>query len=453
MIGLARTNIGLARFLVGQGAEVTFSDRKTREELSQEVSLVQTLPVRLSLGGHRDEDILGADEIFVTPGASRSLPSLVLAQSKGIPISSEIELLFELCPVPIIGITGSSGKTTTTSLVGEILRADGRHVLVGGNIGSPLIDRLDELGAESWVVLELSSFQLEFMTRSPRIAAVTNITPNHLDRHGTFEAYVEAKKNIIRFQKAGDCAILNLDDPESSGLATDAGGTVMLFSRLSEVREGAFLRNDTIVVRAAGVERAVATVGELGLRGMHNLENALAAAAIATAAWAKPSSITTTLTTFRGVEHRLEPVLEHGGVKYFNDSIATTPERTIAGLRSFDEPIVLIAGGKSKHLPLEEMIEEIRDRVRYLVLVSELGREIDEAVNASALDDFPPRCWVPAMSDAIAKAIEVAAPGDVVLLSPGGTSFDEFRDFEDRGNKFKQTVKNLACGRRPGSKE
>jgi len=448
LIGLARTNISLARFLVRQGAEVTFSDRKTREELSPEISLVGDLPVRLSLGGHHDADILGADVIFVTPGAPRSLPSLALAKAKGIPISSEIELLFELCPAPIIGITGSSGKTTTTTLVGEMLRADGRHVLVGGNIGTPLIDRLDELGAESWVVLELSSFQLEFMARSPRIAVVTNITPNHLDRHGTFEAYVEAKKNILRFQKAVDCAVLNLDDPASCALAPDAPGKVVFFSRLSEVREGAFLRDDAIVIRMAGIERPVATVGKLGLRGLHNVENALAAASAATAAWARPSSITATLTSFTGVEHRLELVHEHSGVKFYNDSIATTPERTIAGLRSFDEPIVLIAGGKSKHLPLEKMIEEMRDRVRYLVLMGELGREIEQAIDASKLDNVPPRSWFPTMVEAVAKAIEVAAPGDVVLLSPGGTSFDEFRDFEDRGNRFKQVVRQLTSRER-----
>ncbi|MCL5958862.1 MAG: UDP-N-acetylmuramoyl-L-alanine--D-glutamate ligase [Chloroflexi bacterium] len=444
LVGLARTNISLARFLVDQGADVTFSEMKTEDELKPEIEALQGLPVRLSLGGHRDQDILGADVIFVTPGASRSIPCLVRAQDRGIPISSEIELLFELCPAPIIGITGSSGKTTTTTLVGEILKADGRHVLVGGNIGTPLIDRLDEIGADSWVVLELSSFQLEYMARSPRIAAVTNITPNHLDRHATFEAYVEAKKNIVRFQRPGDCAVLNLDDPESCGLAPDAAGGVLFFSRFSEVREGAFLRDDAILVRYMGLERTICTVAELGLRGKHNVENALAAAATSTAAGAKPSSIAAVLTSFTGVEHRLELVREVGGAKFYNDSIATTPERTIAGLRSFDEPIVLIAGGKSKHLPLDTLVEEIGSRVRVLILMGELGHEIDEAIGAGKVSNSPERHWFPTMAEAIARAIQVAAPDDVVLLSPGGTSFDEFRDFEDRGNRFKQLVREAS---------
>jgi len=446
LIGLARTNISLARFLVNQGAEVTFSDRKNHEELREEVELVQDLPVRLSLGGNRDKDIVRADVIFVTPGASRSIPCLVLAQNKGIPISSEIELLFELCPAPIIAITGSSGKTTTTTLVGEILHADGCHVLVGGNIGTPMIDRLGELGPDSIVVLELSSFQLEFMERSPRIAAVTNITPNHLDRHVTFDAYVEAKKNIVRYQKPGDSAILNLDDPMSCSLTPDVQGNVLFFSRSSEVREGAFLRDGTIMLRYAGFERPVVAINELGLRGMHNVENAMAATAIAIAAGTRISSIGSTLRTFTGVEHRIEPVCESGGVRYYNDSIATTPERTIAGLRSFDEPIVLIAGGKSKHLPLDVMIEEIRDRVRCLILVGELGHEIDEAIAVGGLKGLPEKHWLPTMAEAAARAVQVAVTGDVVLLSPGGTSFDEFRDFEDRGNKFKQIVRKLVGG-------
>ena len=454
LIGLGtRTHVNLARYLVKQGARVTISDAKPADQLSQEISLLEDLPVTLSLGGHREEDISGADIVYVTPGASRDIPILVEAQRRGIPISSEIELLFDLCPAPIVGITGSSGKTTTTTLVGEILKADGRNVLVGGNIGIPLIDKIDEIGDETWVVLELSSFQLEYLKKSPHIAAVLNVTPNHLDRHHTFENYVEAKKNIIRYQTAADYAILNLDDPASCDMVPDVAGRTLLFSRQSEVREGAYRRDEEIFVRIGGLERKICGIGELKLRGQHNIENALAAAAITTAARAVPRSIAQVLTSFTGVEHRLEPVREIDGVKFFNDSIATSPERAIAGLLSFDEPLVLVAGGMSKHLPLEEFARVIQRKVKYLVLVGGLGKEIDEAMSRIDADSSIPRIHFPNLKDGILKAAEVATAGDVVLLSPGGTSFDEFKDFEHRGRYFKDIVNKLPTKARPRNME
>lgn len=446
LIGLGtRTHISLARYLVKKGAKVKISDAKPAVQLGQEIALLGDLPVMLALGGHREEDIVDADVIFVTPGASRDIPILVEARRRGIPLSSEIELLFDICPAPIVGITGSSGKTTTTTLVGEILKADGRKVLVGGNIGVPLIDKIDEMNDETWVVLELSSFQLEYLEKSPHIAAVLNITPNHLDRHRTFENYVEAKKNIIRYQSSADYAILNLDNPGSCDMAPEAVGRAVLFSRQSEVREGAFLRDEEILVRIGGLERRICELGELKLRGSHNVENALAAAAIATAAGATPKSIAQVLTSFAGVEHRLEPVKEVDGVKFFNDSIATSPERAIAGLLSFDEPVVLIAGGMSKHLPLEEFARIIAHKAKYVVLVGELGEEIDEALSKMDVDGRIPRIRFPRLREAILKAAQVASTGDVVLLSPGGTSFDEFKDFEHRGRFFKEIVDHLAA--------
>ncbi len=450
LIGLGtRTHVSLARYLVRRGAAVTISDAKQEERLREEIALLGDLPVRLSLGGHRAEDVLDADVIFVTPGAPRELPVLVEAQKRGIPISSEIELLLEICPASVVGITGSSGKTTTTTLVGEILKADGRKVMVGGNIGVPLIERIDEMDTETWVALELSSFQLEYARKSPKIAAILNVTPNHLDRHHTLENYLEAKKNIIHYQGPADYAVFNLDDPASCGVASEAIGRVLLFSRQSEVREGAYLRDGTIHVRLGGLDREVCQVGELKLPGEHNVENALAAAAISTAAGALPKSIAAVLTSFAGVEHRLELVREIDGIKFYNDSIATSPERAIAGLLSFEQQVILIAGGKSKHLPLDELIRTMRRKVKYLVLASELGLEIEQALAGADEDGVIPRCHFATLGEAALKAAEVARPGDIVLMSPGGTSFDEFKDFEERGQYFKKLVQALS-GKAPG---
>ncbi|MBI2953128.1 MAG: UDP-N-acetylmuramoyl-L-alanine--D-glutamate ligase [Chloroflexi bacterium] len=453
LIGLGtRTHVSLARFLVGRGALVTISDVKPAEKLAEEIALLGDLPVRLSLGGHQEDDVLGADLVFVTPGASREIPVLVEARRRGILLSSEIELLFELCRAQTVGITGSSGKTTTTTLVGEILKAEGRGVLVGGNIGIPLIDRIDEMDEEMSVVLELSSFQLEYLKKSPRVAAVLNVTPNHLDRHHTFESYVEAKKNIVRYQRSADYAILNLDNPASCKMAPDVVGRTLFFSRQSEVREGAFIRDRQIFVRLSGLERSICGLDDLKLRGQHNVENALAAAAIAMAARAMPKSIAQVLTTFTGVEHRLEPVREIDGVRFFNDSIATSPERALAGLLSFDEPVVLIAGGLSKHLPLDDLVQAIAREVKHLVLVGELGDEIEQTMRGLGSNVNVPRSHSPSLADAVVRAAEVAAAGDVVLLSPGGTSFDEFKDFEHRGRRFKEIVNQLPSKARSSAK-
>ena len=371
LIGLGtRTHVSLARFLVSRGAEVTISDVKPAEKLEEEIRLLGDLPVRMSLGGHRDEDVVSADVVFVTPGASRDLPCLVATSERGIPIRSEIELLFHLCESPIVAITGSSGKTTTTTLTGEILKAQGRRVFVGGNIGMPLIDRLDEIGLDSVVVLELSSFQLEHMTDSPHVAAILNVTPNHLDRHVTMENYANAKKNIILYQKPDDYAILGVDDPIAGSLWPECRGNRLGFSLEREVESGGFLWSDELLLRYGGREELVCRTGDVKLRGRHNLYNVLAAAAISAAAGADTDSIRQVVTTFTGVEHRLELVREIRGARYYNDSIATAPERTLAALNAYDEPIVLIFGGKSKHLPMEKLIEKVNEKVRALVLMS-----------------------------------------------------------------------------------
>ncbi|MCL4535667.1 MAG: UDP-N-acetylmuramoyl-L-alanine--D-glutamate ligase, partial [Bacteroidetes bacterium] len=375
-----RTHVALARYLVRAGANVTITDRKPAEQLQTEIALLDGLPVHLVLGGHRYADILDADIIFVTPGASREQKVLQAAQALGIPLSSEIELLFELCPAPILAVTGSSGKTTTTTLAGMMLEEAGRKVFVGGNIGTPLVDRLEEIAPDAWVVLELSSFQLEHMAKSPHIGAILNVTPNHLDRHGTLERYGEAKLNLLRYQTADDYAVLGLDDAMAASYAPRCPGRLLAFRLSAPVDEGGYLDGERLVLRREGAEQVVCRACDVRMRGRHNLYNVLAAATLASAAGVGLDAIRRVATTFTGVEHRLEPVRELDSVRYYNDSIATAPERTLAALRSFAEPIVLIAGGMSKHLPVDELVRMVRQRVAGLVLMGELGEEIRRAM-------------------------------------------------------------------------
>ncbi len=441
LVGLGtRTHVALARYLVRQGARVRISERKPREQLSAELALVADLPVDLRLGGHREEDVVDADLIFVSPGVPRDLPILTIAREHGIPISSEIELLFARCRAPIVGITGSAGKTTTTSLVGEMLRAGGGSVHVGGNIGIPLIEKVDSISPDSWVVLELSSFQLEALRRSPRIGAVLNVTPNHLDRHPTFEHYRESKFNLLRYQDPTDVALLGADDPVAAMLAPRCPGSVRWFSAQYDVMVGAFRHDNDLVVRDAGIDASFASTSELRLPGAHNLLNVLAAAAVARAAGADLEAIRHVATTFAGVEHRLEFVRVVDGVSYYNDSIATSPERTVAGLRAFSCPIVLIAGGRSKHLPMNELARTIVEKVRALVTIGEMADEIEDAVRAQAGGAALPIERAATLDEAVRIARRLAVSGDTVLLSPSGTSYDQFRDFEDRGRQFKAAV-------------
>lgn len=446
IIGLGREGMALARFLAQRGATVTVSDLKTREELAERIEGLSEFPIRFKLGEH-PQSILDADVIYVSPGVPQDIPLLVEARKRGIRISSETRLFFSLCPAPIIGITGSSGKTTTVTLVGQILERAGRQTWVGGNIGSPLIESVEEIGPEAIVVTELSSFQLENLDRSPHIACVLNITPNHLDRHQTMEAYGAAKLNILRYQGKKDYAILNRDDPATHALLPECQGRTLLFSRLEEVEEGAFLREDRIIVRWAGREEEVCARGDIRLLGDHNLENVLAACAISAAAEAPTEAMAEVCTTFAGVEHRLELVREMAGVSYYNDSIATSPERAIAALRSFDRPIVLLAGGRGKGLPFEEWAGLIVQKVRYLILFGEEAPAVEEAVREAGkragVAETPIIKDVGDLEEAVNLAAQVAQRGDVVLLSPACTSFDLYGDFAERGEHFKDLVRKL----------
>jgi UDP-N-acetylmuramoylalanine--D-glutamate ligase len=451
IIGMAREGTALARFLANKGAKVTISDLRGVADLATEIGQLAGLPIQCVLRGHPD-DILETDVVYVSPGVPRTIPILQKAQTKGVTLSSVTELLFRLAPAPIIGITGSSGKTTTTTLIGELLKTERRRkVWVGGNIGRPLIEEIPAMQKSDRVVLEMSSFQLETMSDSPHVAVITNIRPNHLDRHASYAEYKEAKAQILRHQSADDHAILNWDDPDTRDLADATQGTVHWFSRQEVVANGACVVDGWVVVNTPRKQSKIVKVSEIALPGDHNLENVLAAVLVARLMGIPTRRIARVVAGFRGVEHRLETVAVQNGVKWVNDSIATSPDRTLAALRAYPDgtPLVLLAGGRDKHLPMADMATEIVKRVKHLILFGEMADLVQSAVltaraklNGSGRD--VPLTTVSTLEEAVAEARKVAAGGDVVLLSPAGTSYDAYKDFAERGDAFRQMVERKA---------
>jgi UDP-N-acetylmuramoylalanine--D-glutamate ligase len=457
VVGLAREGLAVARFLAGRGARVTVTDSKDAAALADAVASLAGLPIQFALGEHPDW-VLDADTIFVSPGIPRTIPLLIQAVSRGVRCSSETELFFNECPAEIVGITGSSGKTTTTTLVGLILQQAGFQTRVGGNIGHPLLGEVDQIQSGDKVVMELSSFQLEHLRVSPHIGAILNVTPNHLDRHGTMECYTRAKWQVVSHQKPGDVAVFGVDDAAARGLERDyrlshPDGIVALFSAEAEVARGAFLRDERIVLTRDGQLDVVCETGEIRLRGRHNVYNVLAACAIAGEAGARAEAMSEIVTSFAGIEHRLETVREVGGVRYVNDSIATSPERSIAALRSYEEPIVLLAGGRDKSLTWDTWADIAVQRARRVMVFGEAASLIEGALVAAMERNAyhgRPACMTAAdvvragtLDAAVVLASQVALPGDVVLLSPGGTSYDAFVDFAHRGQRFRELVRSL----------
>jgi UDP-N-acetylmuramoylalanine--D-glutamate ligase len=440
VIGLAREGTDLARFLVGEGARVLVNDMRPPEVLADRLAELDGLPIQFELGGHPFEPVLDTDLLFVSPGVPPELPLLVEARSRGIPISSGTRLFFERCPAPIIGITGSSGKTTTTTLTGQIFQQAGRQTIVGGNIGVPLLGRLGEIGPDAWVILELSSFQLEPMDVSPHIAAITNITPNHLDRHPSMEAYTNAKAQIVHHQRHNDWAVLNADDDGSSTLRPQS--QIIRFSLTRHV-DGAYLDGDSLVLNRGGRRQVICGRADLRAPGLHNVANVLTACAVASAAGIEVEAMRAAATAFTGVRHRLELIAEIDGVQYVNDSIATAPERSMAGLAVYVDartPVVLLAGGRDKHLPMDEWGRMIAGSARALVTFGEMAEDVERAVLKAGLPaDRVHRAET--VDRAVVEARRAAQPGDVVLLSPGGTSYDQYQDFEERGDHFASVVR------------
>jgi len=441
VVGLGIEGVDLVRYLVRQGADVTVSDSKPAAALSARLQEIAGLPVRLALGSGQFGEIASAEAVFVSQSVPLDLPGLQAARDAGVPLISMTGLFLDVCPGPIVGITGSSGKTTTTALVAEMFRADERPVFVGGNIGNGLLEGLDIIRPYTWSVLEVSHTQLQLTASSPHIAALLNITPNHLDRF-SWEDYRRLKTNILRFQTPRDTAVLNLDDPESRAAQSLVRGRLHWFTMTPALPgDGVCVRDAWAILRCGRLQERLFPLSGLRLRGAHNQANAVAAAAIAAAAGVSPDAIACAVDAFRGVPHRLELVGESAGVRYYNDSIATTPERTLAGLRSFDEPVVLLLGGRDKRLPLEELAAEAVRRCRAIVLFGEAAPKLHAAL--SALAASTPIIRAGALPEAVEAAAAAAHPGDVVLLSPACTSYDAYDNFERRGEHFRSLVAAL----------
>jgi UDP-N-acetylmuramoylalanine--D-glutamate ligase len=457
IIGAARQGLALARYLVMHGAQVVLNDRRPANEMETAVANLSDLPSRsvdFVFGGHPLEVLVGADVLCPSGGVSLTLPLVEKARQRGIELSNDSQIFLEVAPCFTIGITGSAGKTTTTTLVGRMasndsrIKQNGGKVWIGGNIGSPLIASVGQMKAEDLAVMELSSFQLEIMSRSPQVAAVLNITPNHLDRHASMEDYTAAKKRILDFQAPGNVAVLGRDDPGAWNLATHVHGRLVSFGfhRPGPGQVGTYLQDDHIYLQDGSKTTCLMPRAEILLRGEHNLLNVLAACAIAAGAGLQVDAIPSGVRGFQGVPHRLELVREWRGVRWYNDSIATAPERTIAAIRSFEEPLVLLAGGRDKNLPWEDFATLVRQRVDHLILFGEAADKIGKAVD-HASREYGQRPFSTNRSsglhEAVLEAVKVVEAGDVVLLSPGGTSFDEFRDFEERGEAFRKWVMSL----------
>jgi UDP-N-acetylmuramoylalanine--D-glutamate ligase len=449
ILGAARQGQALARFLCSRGAIVTLNDKQPDEKLSSAKAALKDLNIHWITGGHPLEALDSIDLICLSGGIPLTNPLVVEAFRQGMAISNDTQIFMEEVPCKVIGITGSAGKTTTTTLVGRIAAAgltESRKAWVGGNIGNPLISDLDRMKKDDLVVMEVSSFQLEQMTISPHIAAVLNITPNHLDRHINMEAYTAAKSHILMFQNASDIAILNRDDEGSSSLSGLCNGSIISFGMKDPGIKGpsTFIREHQVCFSDEGKVTPLLDVADVALRGEHNLMNVLAACAIACAAGLSPDSIKGGIADFSGVPHRLQFVREYRGARWYNDSIATAPERTMAAIRSFTEPIILLAGGRDKDLPWQEFAALAHQRVAHIVLFGEAAGKILKALSSySGVSNVVTIEKCSSLHDAVEIAAVHSKPGYVVLLSPGGTSFDEFLDFEQRGEAFSQWVQQL----------
>lgn len=440
VIGIGVSNTPLLRLLLREGIAVTACDRSDRAKLGALAEELEAAGAVLQLG---DGYLQGLDQdvIFRTPGLRPDVPELEAARARGSVITSEMEVFFQVCPCPIIAVTGSDGKTTTTTIIAELLRAAGHTVHVGGNIGHPLLAEAGSIRPTDWAVLELSSFQLMTMTRSPHIAVLTNLAPNHLDVHKSMEEYIWAKENIFRHQQPGDIAVFNLDNAITRELSAHALGHALYFSRREEPENGVFLRGDAVISRRDGRERQIMTTEDIRLPGVHNVENYMAA--IAAVDGLVPDDVIRTFArAFNGVEHRIELVRTWRGVRFYNDSIASSPSRTIAGLRSFKEKVILIAGGYDKHIPFDVLGPEVVEHVKLLILCGATADKIRAAVEQAPgyRPGHPEILDVTPFQKAVETARDRAVPGDVVTLSPACAAFDQFKNFMERGKTFKAIV-------------
>jgi UDP-N-acetylmuramoylalanine--D-glutamate ligase len=438
VVGLGKSGVASALFLKRRGAHVTVSDTKPPDQLKDEIPALLDQGIAVETGGHGERTFRGQDLIVVSPGVPTDAPPLMQARALGETVIGEIELAAQFFPGSIVAITGSNGKTTTTTLAGEILAAGGFPAVVGGNIGTPAISLVENATAETVAVLEVSSFQLEtIQTFRPHIAVVLNVTPDHLDRHRTFQAYVDAKARIFENQHGNDFAVLNEDDPTCVELAARTRAQVFWFSRKKEVRQGAFVREGNIFFRNAAGQREIMLVSEIPLKGAHNVENVLAAVCTGALMDCAPEKIRKAVREFKAVEHRLEYVATVAGVEYYNDSKATNVDATIKALESFPANIHLILGGKDKGSDYSVLNDLLRQRVKRVYTIGAAATKIESQIKGAEV------MHAETLENAIRKASAAAQPGDVVLLAPACASFDQFRNYEQRGKAFKDAVQDL----------
>jgi len=441
VVGLGKSGVASALFLKSRGARVTVSDSKPEAELRNEILLLLDHGITVETGGHGDRTFRGQDLIVVSPGVPFDAPQLEQARALGEPVIGEVELAAQFLPGPIVAITGANGKTTTTTLAGEIIAAGKFPMLVGGNIGTPAISFADQARPDTWTVLEVSSFQLEtIVSFRPRIAVILNITPDHLDRHKTFVNYINAKARIFENQQVGDFTVLNADDPTTAGLADRTRAQLVWFSRKKEVEKGSFVRGGHVLFRDGKSEREIMPLSEIPLKGAHNLENVLAGISIGVLAGCEPGQIRDAVRNFKAVEHRLEFVAKVAGVDYYNDSKATNVDATIKALESFPANIHLILGGKDKGSDYSLLNELLRERVKRVYTIGAAAAKIESQIAGTEI--LPSQT----LENAIRSARESATTGDIVLLAPACASFDQFENYEHRGRVFKEIVHSLAAG-------
>ena len=439
VVGLGKSGVASALFLKKQGAQVTVSDTKSGDELRNEIPVLLDHGITVETGGHGDRTFRGQDLIVVSPGVPVDAAPLVQARALGEAVIGEVELAAQFLPGPILAITGSNGKTTTTTLTGEIMTAAGFSTLVGGNIGTPAISLAERAKPETVIVLEVSSFQLEtIQTFRPKVAVVLNVTPDHLDRHRTFEIYVDAKARVFENQQASDFAVLNADDATCVALGTRTRAQVFWFSRQKEVDRGAWVRDGNILFRDNAGQREIMQVSEIPLKGAHNLENVLAAICASALMGCAPEKIRQAVQNFKAVEHRLEFVATIRGVDYYNDSKATNVDATIKALESFPANIHLILGGKDKGSDYTVLNDLLRKRVKTVYTIGAAAAKIESQIKGAEV------VHAETLENAIRKANAAAKPGDVVLLAPACASFDQFKSYEHRGKMFKDIVRGLA---------
>ena len=444
-IGVGVTNTDCIRLFAKKGAEVSVLDRKSREQLGALADEFEQSGIRLVLGDGYLDGLTGYDAVFRAPGMYFHHPALEKARQEGAVITSEMELFFRLCPCKTYAVTGSDGKTTTTTLIAEMLKASGKKVYKGGNIGRALLPVVEEVSSDDAAVVELSSFQLISMRQSPDVAVITNVAPNHLDVHRDMQEYIDSKKNLILHQDGFSRTVLNRDNAITRDMTGLVRGELLTFSRQEAPRFGAYLRQDGMLcMRCHGAETEILPMEQIQLPGLHNVENFLAAYS---AVWGDvPVEIMArTAQEFGGVEHRMELVRELGGVKWYNDSIGTSPTRTIAGLKAFGQKIILIAGGYDKKIPYEPLAPYLCEKVSHLILMGATGPKIQQALEACPDYDgqHPALHWAESMEQAVQTADGLAGSGDIVALSPASASFDLYPNFEKRGEHFKRLVAAL----------